>query len=65
MPARRVLHPEMMMKRSWLAVVLAFVMTAGGLVLILINSDHNVDHNVPGRTTAAGRNSLASPEIRP
>jgi len=41
-------------------IVVAAILGTGGAVLIF--GDHSVDHNVPGKTTGAGRNSVVSPE---
>ena len=41
-------------------VVVAAILGTGGAVLML--GDHSADHNVPGKSTGAGRSSLVSPE---
>ena len=41
-------------------IVVAAILATGGAVLMF--GDHFADHNVPGKTTGAGRSSIVSPE---
>jgi len=50
------------MNRTSLLFVIACVIILSGLGTILFTSDHSVDHNVPGKSTGAGRNAITSPE---
>jgi hypothetical protein len=62
MPTLGLAGGELTMSRSAVVfvVVVAAILGTGGAVLVF--GDHSADHNVPGKSTGAGRSSIASPE---